>query len=93
MRNFQGTFKTLKQSFICAFSICMTVRFDKMMIGSSLSGTDIEIFKKERTLCLQARSGFRWSKNAEITIDTISFWQNVFISIFKLSLFLSIKSY
>ena len=30
MRNFQGTFETPKQSFISAFSICMTVplRFD-----------------------------------------------------------------
>ena len=37
--------------------------------------------------------GFRWSKKAEITLETISFWQNISISIFKFSLFLSIKSY
>ena len=37
--------------------------------------------------------GFRWSKKAEITLETISFWQNISISIFKFSPFLSIKSY
>ena len=36
---------------------------------------------------------FRWSKKAEITLETISFWQNAHISIFKFSPFLSIKSY
>ena len=36
---------------------------------------------------------FRWSKKAEITLETISFWQNIYISIFKFSPFLSIKSY
>ena len=33
--------------------------------------------------------GFRWSKKAEITLETISFWQNISISIFKFSLFFS----
>ena len=37
--------------------------------------------------------GFRWSKKAEITLETVSFWQNIYISIFKFSPFLSIKSY
>ena len=37
--------------------------------------------------------GFRWSKKAEITLETISFWQNIFVSIFRFSPFLSIKSY
>ena len=37
--------------------------------------------------------GFRWSKKAEVTLETISFWQNISISIFKFSPFLSIKSY
>ena len=37
--------------------------------------------------------GFRWSKKADITLETISFWQNISISIFKFSPFLSIKSY
>ena len=37
-------------------------------------------------------SGFRWSKKAEITLETIGFWQNISISIFKFSPFLSIKS-
>ena len=37
--------------------------------------------------------GYRWSKKAKITLKTISVWQNIFISIFKFSQFLSIKSY
>ena len=36
---------------------------------------------------------FRWSKKAQITLETTSFWQNTYISIFKFSPFLSIKSY
>ena len=36
---------------------------------------------------------FRWSKEVEITLETISFWQNSYISILKFSPFLSIKSY
>ena len=32
--------------------------------------------------------GFRWSKKAKITLEAISFWQNISISIFKLSPFL-----
>ena len=35
----------------------------------------------------------RWSKKAEITLETISFWQNISIGILKFSLFLTIKSY
>ena len=38
-------------------------------------------------------SGFRWSKKAEITLETIGFRQNISISIFKFVPFLSIKSY
>ena len=34
--------------------------------------------------------GFRWSKKVEKTLETISFWQNISISIFKFSQFLSI---
>ena len=37
--------------------------------------------------------GFRWSKKAEVTLETISFGQNISISILKFSPFLSIKSY
>ena len=37
--------------------------------------------------------GFRWSKKTEITLETISFWQNISISILIFSSFLSIKSY
>ena len=32
--------------------------------------------------------GFRWSKKAKITLETISFWQSISISIFKFSPFL-----
>ena len=32
--------------------------------------------------------GFRWSKKAKITLETISFWQIIFISIFRFSPFL-----
>ena len=37
--------------------------------------------------------GFRRSKKVEITLETITFWQNISINIFKSSQFLSIKSY
>ena len=37
--------------------------------------------------------GFRWSKKTEITLETISFWQNISVSILIFSSFLSIKSY
>ena len=37
--------------------------------------------------------GFRWSKKAKITLETIGFWQNISINNFKFSPFLSIKSY
>ena len=41
----------------------------------------------ENVLC------FRWSKKAKITLETISFRQNIYISISKFSPFLLIKSY
>ena len=58
------------------------------------------------TLCLQEEAmlaekvqdfkkilGFRWSSKAEVTLETISFWENISINIFEFSPFLSIKSY
>ena len=36
---------------------------------------------------------FRWSKKAEVTLETISFWQDISISVFKFSPFLSTESY
>ena len=36
---------------------------------------------------------FRWSKKAELALETIILWQNISVSIFKFSQFLSIKSY
>ena len=32
--------------------------------------------------------GFRWSKQAKITLETINFWKNISFSIFKFSPFL-----
>ena len=37
--------------------------------------------------------GFRWSKKVKIALEIMSFGQNTFISIFKFSPFLLIKSY
>ena len=39
------------------------------------------------------KSGFGWPKKDEITLKTLSFWQNIFISIFEFSPFLLIKFY
>ena len=36
--------------------------------------------------------GFRWSEKVEITLETISFWQNISISSFKFSPFLLTKT-
>ena len=55
-------------------------------------------FEKVGALCRppwlagEENLGFRWSKKAEITLETLSFWQNISIGIFKFSRFLSIKS-
>ena len=43
--------------------------------------------KQTRKLTRYFVLGFRWSKRAKITLETISFWQNISISIFKLSPF------
>ena len=51
--------------------------------GRSVSATMVAMGKKK----------IKWSKKAEITLETISFWQNISISIFKFSPFSSIKSY
>ena len=38
--------------------------------------------------------GFRWSKKAKIILETVSFWSNISISIFKFSpFFYTMKSY
>ena len=67
------------------------------------SGADAEILKRRGGgegapcwgPCLASENilGLRWSKKAEITLETIIFWQNTSICIFKVSPFLSIKSY
>ena len=48
-----------------------------------VSGADSEILKRGGALCL------RLSKKAKTAPETINFWQNIFISIFKLSPFLN----
>ena len=60
----------------------------------------IQRFWKEGALCVGHHGwpakkilGFGWSKKTEVKLETISFWQNIFISIFKFSPFLLIKSY
>ena len=73
------------------------------MIKVTITETDAEIFRKEGegeggALCRppwlagKKMLSFRCFKKAEITLETISFWQNVSISIFKFSPSLSIKS-
>ena len=58
-----------------------------------------EILKRRGALCrppwLAGKKylGFREFKKAKISLETISFWQNISIIIFKFSSFLSIKSY
>ena len=71
------------------------------MILSENSGADPEILKRwgggslyvgHHSWPVKKILGLRWSKKAEITLETIRFWQNIYISIFKFSQFLSIKS-
>ena len=62
------------------------------------AGADPEILKRGALYVghgwpLKKILGFRWSKKIEITLETISFWQNISISIFRFSQFLSTKSY
>ena len=63
------------------------------------SGADPEILKKGALYVdhhgwpAKKILDFRWSKKAEVTLETISFWQNISISVFKFSPFLSTKSY
>ena len=65
----------------------MTYFTGKMII----LGAHPEILKKGGALCQppwltdEEMLGFRWSKKAKITLETISFWQNISISILKFS--------
>ena len=58
-------------------------------IDGVASGVDSEVLKRG-ALCWPSKKflGFRWFKKAKITLETISFWQNISISIFKFSPFL-----
>ena len=66
---------------------------------TKMLGVDAEILKRgvlyvgHHGWLAKKNLGFRSSKKAEITLIIISFWQNIYISIFKFSPFLSIKSY
>ena len=65
----------------------------------TLSGADPDVLKRGGALCQppwlvgEKNLGFRWSKKAETTLETISFWQNTCISIFKFCPFSLIKYY
>ena len=54
-----------------------------------VSGADPDILKRSGTLCrpswwsTKEILSFRWSKKAKTTSETIRFWQNISISIFK----------
>ena len=73
------------QSLKTSTPICRSGCRDFEMGQHSMSATMVGRQKK--------KLGFRWSKKVKITLETISFWQNISISIFKFSPFLSIKSY
>ena len=66
---------------------------------SKETGADPEILERRRFYVYHydwsAKKilGFRWSKKVEITIETIHFWRNISIIIFKFTPFLLIKSY
>ena len=71
-----------------------------LTVADLLAGAEPEIFKRGGALYVGHHDwsakkilGFRWSKKVEVTLETITFWQNICISIFKFSPFLSIKSY
>ena len=67
-----------------------TFLFYVILLTLSYSGADPEILKRGGALCRPTKNilGFRWSKKAKITLETIDFWQNISISIFKFSPFL-----
>ena len=75
--------------------------FKKQMLGTSRGGyRDFEkggwgggLYIDHQGWPVKKILVFRWFKKAEVTPETISFWQNISISIFKFSPFLSIKSY
>ena len=64
-----------------------------------LAGADPEISKRGGAPCWppwlagEEILGLRWSRKAELTLETISFEQIISIGIFKFSPFLSIKSF
>ena len=58
--------------------------------GCKLNQERIQRFWKGRTLYVghhgwltKKSLGFRWSKKARITLETLSFWQNISITIFQ----------
>ena len=67
----------------------------------SIENAELHNFADDNTISCTEKSwlageknlDFRWSKKAKITLETISFWQNVSISILKFSPFLLLKSY
>ena len=72
---YSGVTKVHSRSLYHFYMLCYWKNWDDKQIA----GADPEISKI---------LGFRWSKKAKITLETISFWQNISISIFKFSPFL-----
>ena len=64
---------------------------DLKIFGLPCSGADPEISQRgafyvdHHGCTMEKILGFRLSKKAKITLETISFWQNISISIFKIS--------
>ena len=98
LRNAKGNFYTLllyKKFYIIldniVIHICIYIVHKQGWINRFLKGEALYVgnhgWPEKKTLV------FKWFKKAEVTLETISFWQNISISIFLFSPFLSIKSY
>ena len=72
MQNFQDTFKTRKQSFISAFSVCMTVPLN--LGNQSVPADSVKPFYKGWALLI-------------LSVSTLSFWFLTRFYIFTIFLF------
>ena len=84
----------------CQRSNCSSVSRNEIIWRDWISknaGADPEILERGAALSwppwlsVKKILGFRWPKKAEITLETVRVLQNIYISIFKFSPFLSIK--
>ena len=62
--------------------------FEKGEVGWGWGGVGGVLYVGHYGLPTKKILGFRWSEKAKITLETISFWRNISISIFKFSPFL-----